>query len=182
MGDEQETPLDPSKRSRQARQRRLRSPETKIHAVNRVHNGESKAAVARSINVPESTLRGWCKLTERVDEFEVGPSQKRIKLENTSATNTMSNIPSTSAGQSIVNDATIYNSYLYRANLPDTTKSNVAAAILTTFAKNSEYYALSGYTNFIETLARTNGTSLALNMLQQQQQLQQQLQVINWGT
>jgi len=66
MGDEQETPLDPSKRSRQARQRRLRSPETKIHAVNRVHNGESKAAVARSINVPESTLRGWCKCEKKL--------------------------------------------------------------------------------------------------------------------
>ncbi|KYN37467.1 distal antenna-like protein [Trachymyrmex septentrionalis] len=239
--------------SRQTAGRRSSSknttPQDKIDAINRVHNGESKAAVARDIGVPESTLRGWCKseqkllsqlnnmrasgasmpgtsmayeqilttsssdnsnnsavggsssrstpttspsilgmpstssATERVtDEFEAGPSQKRIKIENTSAScSTMvSNMPSTSGRQPMinVNDATnIYNSYLYHANLPDTTKSNVAAAILSTIAKSSEYYALSGvYSNFIETLARTNGTSLALNMLQQQQQLQQQLQ------
>lgn len=33
----------------------------KISAVQRVHDGESKASVARMIGVPESTLRGWCK-------------------------------------------------------------------------------------------------------------------------
>ncbi|KAG8311027.1 hypothetical protein J6590_051557 [Homalodisca vitripennis] len=33
----------------------------KIDAVQRVHEGESKASVARQIGVPESTLRGWCK-------------------------------------------------------------------------------------------------------------------------
>ncbi|KYN33075.1 Protein distal antenna [Trachymyrmex septentrionalis] len=223
MGDIQERPLDLSKRSRQ---RRLRSPETKIQAVNRVHNGESKAAVARDIGVPESTLRGWCKseqkllsqlnnmrasgasmpgtsleqilttssvdnnsavggsssrstpttsqamlgipststATERVtDEFEAGPSQKRRKIENTSASSStmVNNMPSTSGRQPMINhDANIYNSYLYHANLPDTTKSNVPAAILSTLAKSSEYYAFSAaYMNFVETLARTNTSS-----------------------
>lgn len=37
------------------------SVEEKLSAVQRVHNGESKASVARLIGVPESTLRGWCK-------------------------------------------------------------------------------------------------------------------------
>lgn len=37
------------------------SVQEKISAVQRVHDGESKASVARMIGVPESTLRGWCK-------------------------------------------------------------------------------------------------------------------------
>lgn len=38
----------------------------KLTAIHRVRNGESKASVARSISVPESTLRGWCKNEERI--------------------------------------------------------------------------------------------------------------------
>lgn len=38
----------------------------KIDAINRVRNGERKAGVARDINVPESTLRGWCKLEKKI--------------------------------------------------------------------------------------------------------------------
>uniref|UniRef100_A0A1B6E558 HTH psq-type domain-containing protein n=1 Tax=Clastoptera arizonana TaxID=38151 RepID=A0A1B6E558_9HEMI len=37
------------------------SIQEKLSAIQRVHNGESKASVARLIGVPESTLRGWCK-------------------------------------------------------------------------------------------------------------------------
>lgn len=37
-----------------------------MDAIRRVRNGESKAAVARSINVPESTLRGWCKNEDKI--------------------------------------------------------------------------------------------------------------------
>lgn len=37
------------------------SAEGKLSAIQRVHDGESKASVARDIGVPESTLRGWCK-------------------------------------------------------------------------------------------------------------------------
>lgn len=33
----------------------------KLEIIQRVHDGESKASVARNIGVPESTLRGWCK-------------------------------------------------------------------------------------------------------------------------
>lgn len=35
--------------------------EEKLDAVRRVHDGDSKASVARLLGVPESTLRGWCK-------------------------------------------------------------------------------------------------------------------------
>lgn len=38
----------------------------KLEAIHRVRNGESKASVARSIAVPESTLRGWCKNEARI--------------------------------------------------------------------------------------------------------------------
>ena len=38
----------------------------KIEAIDRVHEGESKASVARDIGVPESTLRGWCKSEPKI--------------------------------------------------------------------------------------------------------------------
>lgn len=38
----------------------------KIDAIQRIHDGESKASVARDIGVPESTLRGWCKNEEKL--------------------------------------------------------------------------------------------------------------------
>lgn len=38
----------------------------KIVAIQRIHDGESKASVARDIGVPESTLRGWCKNEEKL--------------------------------------------------------------------------------------------------------------------
>lgn len=38
----------------------------KINAIQRIHDGESKASVARDIGVPESTLRGWCKNEEKL--------------------------------------------------------------------------------------------------------------------
>nr|2ELH_A Chain A, CG11849-PA [Drosophila melanogaster] len=48
--------------------RPLRSltPRDKIHAIQRIHDGESKASVARDIGVPESTLRGWCKNEDKL--------------------------------------------------------------------------------------------------------------------
>lgn len=38
----------------------------KIDAIQRIHDGESKASVARDIGVPESTLRGWCKNEDKL--------------------------------------------------------------------------------------------------------------------
>lgn len=37
------------------------SANERLNAVQRIEAGESKASVSRNINVPESTLRGWCK-------------------------------------------------------------------------------------------------------------------------
>ena len=59
----------PRNESRQASKRPWRvalTPKEKIDAINRVHNGESKAAVARDIGVPESTFRGWCKAKDKI--------------------------------------------------------------------------------------------------------------------
>ncbi|KAL6264072.1 hypothetical protein P5V15_004151 [Pogonomyrmex californicus] len=54
--------------SRQAGKRPMRAltPIEKFNAIERVHGGESKAAVARDIGVPESTLRGWCKSEHKI--------------------------------------------------------------------------------------------------------------------
>lgn len=74
----------------------------KIEAIQRIHDGESKASVARDIGVPESTLRGWCKNEEKLRymsrqsqenaaklgdssmgpaDFLSGPPDKRMKLD-----------------------------------------------------------------------------------------------------
>lgn len=42
------------------------SAHEKMEAIRRVHDGESKASVARDIGVPESTLRGWCKNEDKI--------------------------------------------------------------------------------------------------------------------
>lgn len=48
------------------RRNRQFSTSEKLEAIQRVHSGESKAAVARHIDVPESTLRGWCKKEDKL--------------------------------------------------------------------------------------------------------------------
>ncbi|CAH1112329.1 unnamed protein product [Psylliodes chrysocephalus] len=54
--------------SAKATKRPLRSltAHEKLDAIRRVHDGESKASVARDIGVPESTLRGWCKNEDKI--------------------------------------------------------------------------------------------------------------------
>lgn len=42
------------------------SPADKLDAINRVHDGESKASVARDIGIPEFILRGWCKSEHKI--------------------------------------------------------------------------------------------------------------------
>lgn len=76
----------------------------KIMAIQRIHDGESKASVARDIGVPESTLRGWCKNEDKLrcmsrqslenadklqdpnmsamSELFNGPDSKRMKLDS----------------------------------------------------------------------------------------------------
>ena len=55
----------PRNEPRQKIKRRLRSNKDKLNAIMRVHNGESKAAVAHRC-ARESTLRGWCKAKEKI--------------------------------------------------------------------------------------------------------------------
>ncbi|XP_034231723.1 protein distal antenna [Thrips palmi] len=59
------TATGPPSSKRPVRQSLL-SVREKIDAIDRVHEGESKAAVARDIGVPESTLRGWCKTEDKL--------------------------------------------------------------------------------------------------------------------
>lgn len=42
------------------------TPTDKVRAIQRIHNGETKASVSRDIGVPESTLRGWCKNEQKL--------------------------------------------------------------------------------------------------------------------
>lgn len=63
----------------------------KLEAIRRVHEGESKASVARDIGVPESTLRGWCKNEDKISYLsrqsspesndDIEPKEKRTKVE-----------------------------------------------------------------------------------------------------
>ncbi|GJQ81041.1 putative DNA- binding protein [Trypoxylus dichotomus] len=66
----------------------------KLDAIRRVHDGESKASVARDIGVPESTLRGWCKNEDKIsylsrqsspetdDSIHLEPKEKKTKIED----------------------------------------------------------------------------------------------------
>ncbi|KAH8383936.1 hypothetical protein KR009_011373 [Drosophila setifemur] len=68
------------------------TPNDKVRAIQRIHNGETKASVSRDIGVPESTLRGWCKNEQKLrfmcrqlgPEHHLGldtPPEKRAKFE-----------------------------------------------------------------------------------------------------
>ncbi|XP_072742515.1 uncharacterized protein Dan [Anoplolepis gracilipes] len=56
----------PPQRTAGKRPLRALTPSEKLDAIKRVHEGESKASVARDIGVPESTLRGWCKAEHKI--------------------------------------------------------------------------------------------------------------------
>lgn len=58
------TPMMPSNKGK--RPLRHLTAGDKIDAIQRIHDGESKASVARDIGVPESTLRGWCKNEQKL--------------------------------------------------------------------------------------------------------------------
>lgn len=55
----------------------------KIDAIQRIHDGESKASVARDIGVPESTLRGWCKNEEKLRNMsrQTQPLDNKLSLD-----------------------------------------------------------------------------------------------------
>lgn len=55
----------------------------KIDAIQRIHDGESKASVARDIGVPESTLRGWCKNEEKLRSMsrQAQPMDNKLGLD-----------------------------------------------------------------------------------------------------
>lgn len=59
------------------------SIQEKLDAIQRVHEGESKASVARIIGVPESTLRGWCKNEDKLHAMasKTSPSPEPISYE-----------------------------------------------------------------------------------------------------
>ncbi|XP_055586424.1 protein distal antenna-like isoform X2 [Uranotaenia lowii] len=52
----------------------------KVDAIQRIHDGESKASVARDIGVPESTLRGWCKNEEKLRYMSRQSAENADKL------------------------------------------------------------------------------------------------------
>jgi transposase-like protein len=43
--------------------------EQKLNAIQRIRNGMTKAALARELDVPESTLRGWVRDEEKLKNF-----------------------------------------------------------------------------------------------------------------
>ncbi|XP_011050865.1 PREDICTED: protein distal antenna-like [Acromyrmex echinatior] len=82
----------PRKKSRQVIKRPLKSIQEKLNAIMRVHNGESKAAVACDIGVPEFTLRGWCKAEDKI----MSQVNNKSKSTNKSFDNILSGIDLTS--------------------------------------------------------------------------------------
>ncbi|KAF3423656.1 hypothetical protein E2986_13976 [Frieseomelitta varia] len=62
-----------------------------MDAIQRVHEGESKASVARDIGVPESTLRGWCKSEHKI----------RGMARNSSTPDSEAHSPASSSGANV---------------------------------------------------------------------------------
>lgn len=63
----------------------------KINAIQRIHDGESKASVARDIGVPESTLRGWCKNEDKLRSMSLQSQPMDGKLSYDKLTEKMTN-------------------------------------------------------------------------------------------
>nr|XP_022914017.1 uncharacterized protein DDB_G0271670-like [Onthophagus taurus] len=74
-------------------EKKILNPQEKLAAITRVkEGGETKASVARDLGIPESTLRGWCKNSLRInyqsnrsspdtdDALKLSPSGKRRSL------------------------------------------------------------------------------------------------------
>ncbi|XP_076637659.1 protein distal antenna [Colletes latitarsis] len=70
---------------------RALSASEKMDAIQRVHEGESKASVARDIGVPESTLRGWCKSEQKI----------RGMARNSSTPDSEAHSPASSSGANV---------------------------------------------------------------------------------
>ncbi|KAL2720668.1 hypothetical protein V1478_010244 [Vespula squamosa] len=68
-----------------------------MDAIQRVHEGESKASVARDIGVPESTLRGWCKSEHKI----------RGMARNSSTPDSEVHSPASSSGTNNINPGNI---------------------------------------------------------------------------
>ncbi|XP_046834647.1 protein distal antenna-like [Vespa crabro] len=76
---------------------RALSASEKMEAIQRVHEGESKASVARDIGVPESTLRGWCKSEHKI----------RGMARNSSTPDSEVHSPASSSGTNNINPGNI---------------------------------------------------------------------------
>lgn len=74
---------------------RALSAAEKMEAIQRVHDGESKASVARDIGVPESTLRGWCKSEHKI----------RGMARNSSTPDSEAHSPASSSGANVTNNS-----------------------------------------------------------------------------
>lgn len=117
----------------------------KVRAIERIRNGETKASVSRSIGVPESTIRGWCKNEGKLrymsgqlssnnceeniqenlcfsNENTISPPEKRIHRQDSPVPSTSSETASSISN----NDHLASNTYFEKiANLNETVvKSN----------------------------------------------------------
>ena len=91
----------------------------KMLAITRVNNGETKATVGRDMNVPESTLRGWCKNEKKIRKIysltlssngeddnlsKQEPPSKRRRLDNGHSVSSTSNFKEVLYKKNLVNE------------------------------------------------------------------------------
>ncbi|KAI4477900.1 hypothetical protein M0804_012380 [Polistes exclamans] len=84
---------------------RILSTKEKVEAIDRIYLGESKAAVARDIGIPESTLRGWYKSEDKLRAMienspDSGPNSDQSNSSGSQSTSINGNMSGIASGSS----------------------------------------------------------------------------------
>lgn len=94
--DKQNRMVNSNDKKRAPRHQIMRQIEEKVKAINMYHKGKTKADISRTLNTPESTIRGWIK-----DEPAIRAKYEATRRSSMSSTNSVNEGTSVSAAVAI---------------------------------------------------------------------------------